>query len=64
MKAYTKVDVSVILELSQEDAEWVKALVQNPTHDDESLEDSKRREALFNYLKDALNLPAETFQRF
>lgn len=50
MESETKQKMSVIVELSQEEALWLKILVQNPIRNDESAEDREMREKFFDAL--------------
>lgn len=46
-------EVVLTLKLSQREAEWLKAYVQNPSDPDESMDDAKMRESYFNALTTA-----------
>lgn len=43
----------VTLALNEQEAKWLKAVMQNPLREDEDESDSKFREELFETLKDA-----------
>lgn len=52
MKAEVEETITVTLKLSEQDARWLKAMVQNPIRDGESCEDSQMRERFWEALKD------------
>ena len=55
MSASTKCEVEMLynLTLSKSEAEWLKAILQNPLCDNESLEDSANRHCLWYVLDSA-----------
>ena len=50
MKAHTRTRKEVVLSMDIEDAWWLKGLMQNPLIENETKQDSRRREMLFNAL--------------
>ena len=52
MKAEVEQKVTVTLKLSEQEARWLKAMVQNPICDTESIEDSQMRKGFWEALKD------------
>lgn len=55
MKAEIRREVKVVLNLSQEEAEWLITLMQNPLLDHEPEDFAGNRKNLFTVLKDALD---------
>lgn len=53
MKATNETTVRITLELTEHEAKWLKALVQNKLASFETPEDAHKRESLFNALTDA-----------
>lgn len=54
MEYYTKVTKEILLYLSEKEAEWIKAYVQNPMTDNEREEDSEMRKEIFETISKAL----------
>ena len=52
MKAEVEETITVTLKLSEHEARWLKAMVQNPIRDGEGREDSQMRERFWEALKD------------
>ncbi len=51
MKAETRVEKTVVLQLNEEEAEWLKELVQNPVfNENESEKDTRIRMGFWNAL--------------
>ena len=55
MKAEIHTEVKVVLTLSQEEAEWLQAVTQNPLAEDETMICREMRANIFTTLKDILN---------
>lgn len=59
IKVETKKEIVVALTLSEENARWLMATMQNPLHgkdlDEESAQDSQKRHGLFMALRKGLN---------
>lgn len=54
MMAYTKSSVTVVLELSEQEAKWLAEVVQNPLHDNETIFEQGVRESLWKALTEAM----------
>lgn len=55
MEASSNVTKTVQLTLTESEARWVQAVMQNPMCEDESVEDAVNRHKLFHALKQALS---------